>query len=406
MRMCRSSILGFCRLSCLLQRDGKDDSMLGTMRTLALCAAVLFCTAGLLCAQDVGSGWAGEWGVFQATHSTNGTRYSGAGLSISSCAAQRCQFAIRVMSGDGSHGEAEGFLVFPLPTAAVAHLVAFGEEHCTLQLALGEGPEIEVQPGGGDCSYFQTPGAKFEGKFPLHSRDHYVDDEIASCFAATSQVKLTLCRSEQLSKQKTQWMIQYLQAEELNDMPATEELNREGVVESALLAGCEHVAQAEMNGCLRGAFSKSQEELEARMHAWHDSMTEPGDPAVAAVKAKEVAGRYRRRFANSDVEGDHFTSIDRMTITSLGVGAIGFKVHLEFYNGHECSLEGKAAYARAGSFVYLQKSDDAQTPECVFEIVSEKNGVKLKDRTGGCKLMSCGERGGYSGTEFTFKERY
>ncbi|GGA63301.1 hypothetical protein GCM10011507_13690 [Edaphobacter acidisoli] len=375
----------------------------GSVKALALWAAVLFCAAGISCAQDAASAWVGEWGAFQAA-SMNGTRYSGAGLSISNCAAGRCEFAIQVMKSDGGNGGAKGFLALQSPTMAVAHLVSFGEEHCTLQLALSAAaPEIEVRPGGGDCSYYQTPGVKFEGKFPLHSRVHYVDDEIASCFAAASKVKLALCRNEQLSKQKTQWMIQYLQVQELSDVSAAEELNREGVAEAALFAGCEHAAV--VDGCLRDAFSKSQRELEARMQAWHDTVTEPGDPVVAAVKAKEIAGRYRRRFANGDVTGDHFTSIDKMTITALA-NAVDFDLHLEFYNGHECSLKGKATYARAGSFVYLQKSDDAQEPECVFEIVPEKNGVKLKDKTGGCKMMSCGERGGYGGEGFTFKERY
>ncbi len=375
------------------------------MEMLALWVAVLFCAGGLACAQNVGDAWAGEWGAFQAVRSADSTRYNGAGLSISNCAAERCDFAIQVMSVDGSHGEAKGFLALQSSAAAIAHLVAFGEEHCTLQLTLaGAGPEIDVRQGSGDCSYFQTPGVKFEGTFPLHSRDHYVDDEIAACFAATSQAKLALCRNEQLSKQKTQWMIQYLQVEELSDISATQELKREGVAESALLAGCEHAAQ--VDGCLRDAFSKSQQELAARMRAWHDTMTAPGDPTIAATKARAIAGRYRRRFANSDVDGDNFTSTDMLTITPIGHALIDFKVHLEFYNGHECNLAGKANYSHAGSFVYLQKSDDPQTPECVFEIVPEKNGVKLKDQTGGCKLMSCGERGGYGGAEFTFKERY
>ncbi len=87
--------------------------------------------------------------------------------------------------------------------------------------------------------------------------------------------------------------------------------------------------------------------------------------------ATKIAGQYRHRFPNGDVESDKFISTDTLIFRPVGAVSIHFDVELNFYDGHECSLSG----------------------------------VKFRDITGGCKLSYCGERGGWDGERITFKER-
>jgi len=380
--------------------------MRSVIKAVMLWGSLLCVNAVLLSAQDKDLSWSGEWGSFVSAQSAHGVRYQGAGVSISGCEQQRCNFAIQVENGN-DHGAAKGYLEVQSPTSAVAHLVALEEEHCTLRLTqLPSASAIEVRVGQGDCRYFLTSGANFTGSYGLHSRDGYVSDDLPSCFAATSPAKLALCRSEKLVESQRQWLHQYWRVAEVSEPSGGEELLQEHAAEEKIQSGCEEKSQEMLETCLATAYSRSREELESRMAAWRTSVLEPGDSEEAAAKAKAIAGRYRRHFANGDIAGDHFTSTDKMTITALGKNAIHFDLELEFYNGHECSLEGKANYSRAGFFVFQQKSESEEDPECIFEIIPGKDGVKLNDPTGGCKLMSCGARGGYNGAEFLFHQRY
>lgn len=81
-------------------------------------------------------------------------------------------------------------------------------------------------------------------------------------------------------------------------------------------------------------------------------------------------------------------------------------IHLQFYNGQEFPLEETAIYKSAGFFVDQEKTDQREFPLCVFEILPHENGVKFADPSGACKIMSYGERGGYNGAQFSFKDRH
>lgn len=161
----------------------------------------------------------------------------------------------------------------------------------------------------------------------------------------------------------------------------------------------------EIAKCLTDDFAQSTKELEARQAAWLEGVTAPGNPGKAAQAATAIVGSYRHSFPNSDVQGDNFLSTDTLKITELPDNAIHYSLELQFYNGHECSLEGTANFRRAGFFVDQQKTDQLKFPLCVLEILPDENGVKIADPTGACKMMSCGERGGYNGAQFSFKDR-
>ena len=96
-----------------------------------------------------------------------------------------------------------------------------------------------------------------------------------------------------------------------------------------------------------------------------------------------------------------------LTITPVGRASIHFDAHLEFYNGHTCDLSGGALYRKNGSFVYDDKpsTSNSTDPVCHLGIKPTATGVTFEDYTGGCKMTSCGERGGWNGASFTFAER-
>ena len=370
------------------------------MRTFVTALAVAYVAANA-CAQ-VGAEWEGEWGNFTQIASASGASSLGHGISISGCKADKCDFSVMVEE-KADHGGASGYVEIQSATQAIAHLItALKEEHCSLELELiSDGQMIKARPHSGDCTYFLTPGASFEHEYPLHSRDYYVGNDIAACFASSAATLHAVCTNRGLTDQVQNWELLYLRVSELEAQ--LNELARAHTAREHILAVCDHASDVER--CLRDGFARSSLQLEARQRAWLASITEAGAPAEAEAKASAMKGSYRHSFPNSDVDGDHFTSTDTLDIAPLPDHAIRFSADLQFYNGHECSIDGVAKFAKAGFFVFQDKANNAGPLGCVLEIIPDKDGVRLSDPTGGCKMISCGERGGYSGAAFTFKDR-
>lgn len=369
-----------------------------------LTVVLISCTGAVACAQSASPPWAGEWGIFKPMPSTDVRRFEGHGLSISDCAEQHCAFSVLVQN-KGGQGSATGFLQVYSGTEAVAHLLSEKMERCSLRLTLDPTQSsITVQQDAGDCSYFQTPGASFAQSYALHARERYVFHDTATCFAAVDPPLLTLCTSKELSEQQSKWQLLFYKVADLDDQRSgLTEMVREQAAQDSLLRSCNGAGQ--VADCLAAGFAQSTKELEARQAAWLERGTAPGDPGKAAQAAAAIVGSYRHSFPNSDVQGDNFLSTDTLKITELPNDAIQYSLELQFYNGHQCSLEGTANYRRAGFFVDQQKTDQPNFPLCVFEILPDENGVKFADPTGACKMMSCGERGGYTGAQFSFKDR-
>lgn len=369
-----------------------------------LALGLMLCWGAVACAQSGSSPWTGEWGTFKQTASTDVRQFEGHGLSISDCGEQHCAFSVLVENKIG-HGNATGFLQVYSDTEAVAHLLSRKKEYCSLRLTLSPTQSsIAVGQDAGDCSYFETPGASFVQTYPLHSRESYVASDTAACFAADDRSLLAICTSKELSEQQSKWQLLFYEIADLGEQRSgLAEMTQEQAAQRNLLRSCNGAGQ--VADCLTAGFAQSTKELKARKAAWLEGVTEPGDPGKAAQAAAAIAGSYRRSFPNSDVQGTDFLSTDTLEITQLPNAAIHYSLELQFYNGHSCSLEGTATYRRAGSFVDQRQTDQPMFPLCVFEILPEEDGVKFADPTGACKMMSCGERGGYDGARFSFKDR-
>ena len=123
------------------------------------------------------------------------------------------------------------------------------------------------------------------------------------------------------------------------------------------------------------------------------------DVALAAVAAApglpaELAGVYKHRFANSDMQGDHFTSEDILEIVPVTADAAYVRLHLEFYNGHECAISGIAR--QAGQSLVYDGPADADGKPCRLTLASRGDGIHIfEGENGACRAQTCGMRGGY-----------
>lgn len=380
------------------------------MRLVLRTAFTLVLGAGLLpfaAAQMPDSGWAGEWGqfTFVPASSKRVAYYEGAGLSLTDCTNQRCHFSFDV-DAKASYGRVEGDLLIDNEEKAVARLLdsTQKEEKCTLALekTTGAKPSIIVTPRTGDCSYFLTPGASFEHTYSLRSRTPFYVSDVPQCFVSTERAMTALCTSQSLAAQEWAWELLFYGVDDLSRTKSGyEEMQNKDAERAQMLHSCDSAPDAV--GCLAKAFAQSTSDLKARRAAWEDSVTEPGDTYAAQQAIAKIAGSYRHTSPNGDVQGNKFETTDTLEITPVSDTAIHVRVHLFFFNGHECYHDGVASYREAGLFAEHVKGIDGK--ECVFEVLPTSTGIKLTDPTGMCRMNDCGARGGYGGREFSAGDR-
>lgn len=124
---------------------------------------------------------------------------------------------------------------------------------------------------------------------------------------------------------------------------------------------------------------------------------------VAAAPASPVialAGRYSKHFQNGFVDGSKYWSDDVVEIVPIDATHAYFRAELDFYNGHQCSLNG-VARASGTKLVYREKDVTAYGGDkpCTLTISASGKDLLLDDDGGSCKA-NCGARGTFS--EFRF----
>lgn len=136
--------------------------------------------------------------------------------------------------------------------------------------------------------------------------------------------------------------------------------------------------------------------------AQNDAGATSHNPSVAST-IRKIDGVHKSRFANSTVQQEKFQSEDILEIVPYGSDAIYFRVHLEFYNGHLCDLQGIAKY-KDGAFLYHGPPDSG--PDiCTLTITPGNKDITLDDIGGNCRAATCGARGGYHGVGFARSSR-
>jgi hypothetical protein len=123
-----------------------------------------------------------------------------------------------------------------------------------------------------------------------------------------------------------------------------------------------------------------------------------GGATIAAVKSttavQRLAGRYSEHFRNGNIDGDKYWSDNVVEIVPIDPSHAYFKISLQFFNGHSCSLHGVARATGAGLDYFGSTKDYA--PGCHMTLRRNGSHVLLDDHDGTCQ-SSCGARGGYGG---------
>ncbi|WP_446742976.1 hypothetical protein [Silvibacterium acidisoli] len=368
---------------------------------MKLAALATICALTLLSAHaQQPDSWEGEWGEFHKISSVPAAPAEGATLSITDCSGNTCKISALSQGTSNSHCDADGTLTITSASQATAHLIAFGEEKCSLTLLRSEGtpPSIEAEPGKGDCaSYYCTPGASLTQRYAFRSRSQFYGDDEAACFAEPAPSRAAICGSKSLADLQNQWRDLTFEVADLGS-PRVDEREEQ----ARLLASCDHSTDAA--ACLDKAFHASMDQWNERKQSWLNSVTLPGDEAEAAKQSEAINGRYVHSFRNGNVQGDAYRSTDTLNIARLSGDSISYSLELNFFNGHSCSRKGVATYRKGGFFVDKSKGVTAEKT-CYFEVIPTENGVKLGDPTGACRETDCGARGGYTDAGFSFHEK-
>jgi hypothetical protein len=361
----------------------------------------LLLTAAAAHAQQ--SPWQGEWGALTDPAATTGQR-----LTISDCTDTTCTFAVSVRIPGGNCGTAsKATFTIASPTDATANLPGeSASQTCKLQLHR-DPRSITVAATGKACTsyYCTSPAITLSHTYPLRSTTLFTGPHADACLANASPATIATCTNPALAKLEQQWQDLY------TDFPLTPNPNTKDngyshatAVDATILKHCDTAPNPAQ--CLHDRLTADIALMTTKQTDHTAGHTERGDPATAAALAQKIAGRYRHSFANGDVQGDHYRSTETLTLTPVGQTSIHFDAHLEFYNGHTCDLSGGALYRKNGSFVYDAKpTPNSNDPVCHLGIKPTAKGIEFEDYTGGCKMISCGERGGWNGAAFTFADR-
>ena len=362
----------------------------------------LLLTTSLAHAQQ--SPWQGEWGAFTDPAATTGQR-----LTISDCSATTCTFAVSVRIPGGNCGTAtKATFTITSPSEATASLPGeSATQVCRLQLHR-DPKSITILATGKTCTsyYCTSPTITLSHTYPQRSTTLYTGPHADACLSNASPSTVATCTNPSLAKLEQQWQDLYA------DFPLTPNPNKNEngythavAVDATILKHCDTAPNPTQ--CLHDRFTADIALMTAKQTDHTAGYTDRGDPATASALAQKIAGKYRHSFANADVQGDHYRSTDTLTITPVGSASIHFDVLLNFYNGHTCSLSGGALYRKNGSFVSDAdpKNHLDNEPVCHLGIKPTAKGVEFEDYTGGCKMIACGERGGWNGAAFTFAER-
>jgi hypothetical protein len=124
--------------------------------------------------------------------------------------------------------------------------------------------------------------------------------------------------------------------------------------------------------------------------------------AATAISIDDISGVYKSRFQNGLVDGTKYKSEDILEIVKVSPREAYVRVHLEFYNGHLCSISG-IARAEGDALVYRPHQDYGE--QCALSLREEKGSLVFTDPSDNCKLQYCGARGSFRGESFPLKNR-
>ena len=115
--------------------------------------------------------------------------------------------------------------------------------------------------------------------------------------------------------------------------------------------------------------------------------------AVATDITTQWAGVYKYRFGNALVSGETYESENVLEVVRLDAQSAYVRTHLEFANGHSCSLY-VVMNVEGDRLVYREPHIPAHRGQCIVTL-SRVNGEMVIDETeeSQCGASHCGARG-------------
>lgn len=341
-------------------------------------------------------------GGYARTGGVQFPNYQGGRLTVSHCDEISCRATLSVSKGSGHGGGSGKLTLLEDSSARLALLARNGQSHaCNLRLRM-DGAQaqrfIEIREESGDCAYFTTALGMLEARLPFRSPKAFVGEPPEECFIGNSAPRMTLCQDQAIASLDNRWRNLVWVLQDLVGLSRDYATDQQRVI----LAQCDRMP--ETGACLQRAYTSAIEGLETQRQAWRVGITQPGDVRQARQLAAALEGTYQKSFESGLVDGSTYRATDRLTIIRISASTIQFSLHLDFYNGHECNLEGRAEFKQNGHFVYTEKFDQNKEA-CLLEIVPGASDIALRDPNGTCREYSCGMRGGYNDTSFPLSSR-
>ena len=124
--------------------------------------------------------------------------------------------------------------------------------------------------------------------------------------------------------------------------------------------------------------------------------------AAADSLIDDVAGVYRHSFENGDVDGTKYRSENVLEIVKIRPDQAYIRAHLEFYNGHRCSVYG-IAKLEGEALTYRTRSYNNSV--CVLTLRRRGDRLVFGDNGSACRDKFCGMRGAFEGEGFLLSSR-
>lgn len=129
--------------------------------------------------------------------------------------------------------------------------------------------------------------------------------------------------------------------------------------------------------------------------------------AAAAEKPlniSELAGVYKNRFENANIDGSKYRSEDILEIAPISPSASYFRIHLDFYNGHSCPIWGIADTVPSELVYRSAPNRLGETGVLPLKVADSK--ITFEDEGAVCRKQTCGPRGAYApGVVFSLSAR-
>lgn len=333
--------------------------------------------------------WVGSWGK------TSGSDFNH--LILSNCNGLKCSFRLVAQVKDGRcsyEGQAslKGTTASLVPSAGEAESFSPNPYGCQLAATLKEN-EIEIGTLSEGCKAYCTGNTtKIERKYPRVSAHPFNDKE--KCFTERSAAWTAWCTNPAYTAKDQDLLDLRIKAENAN--PSASEKFNNDFAESAI-TNCEKAKDA--GSCLEEKYAAQKStiqtllsESEKKKASFLKEISSPGEENLADKLIAEIEGVYKEKFSNGLVDGTTYKSENILEIVRVSKSSIYFKVHTEFFNGHECNLNGLAKFSSQNSFVYRME-------DCVYLISANEKEILLSDHHGTCK-EACGARGSLQEDKF------